>query len=93
MIYPGLVPGGEAGPGGWASYITGNAPGKGRHAVSVLPFFRFMVFDDPNWDYKTFKFNATDGFDSDVDYTDSKLGALFNAVNPDLGRSRLAAAS
>jgi feruloyl esterase len=85
VIYPGLVPGGEAGPGGWASYITGDAPGRGRHAVLGLPFFRFMVFDDPNWDYKTFRFSATDGFDSDIDYTDSKLGALFNAVNPDLG--------
>jgi feruloyl esterase len=84
VIYPGLVPGGEAGPGGWASYITGSAPGKGRHTSLVLPFFRFMVFDDPNWDYKSFKFNATDGFDSDIDYTDSKLAALFNAVNPDL---------
>jgi len=84
VIYPGLVPGGEAGPGGWASYITGNAPGKGRHNSLVLPFFKFMVFDDPNWDYKSFKFNATDGFDSDIDYTDSKLAALFNAVNPDL---------
>ena len=49
-----------------------------------LPFFRFMVFDDPSWNYKTFKFTATDGFDSDIDYTDSKLAALFNAVNPDL---------
>ncbi len=84
VIYPGLMPGGEAGPGGWASYVTGNAPGKGRHAVLGLPFFKFMVFDDPNWDYKTFKFTAADGFDSDIDYTDSKVGALFNAVNPDL---------
>jgi feruloyl esterase len=84
VIYPGLVPGGEAGPGGWAGYITGTAPGKGRHANLSLPFFKFMVFDDPNWDYKTFRFEATGGFDSDIDYTDSKLGALFNAVNPDL---------
>ncbi len=84
VIYPGLVPGGEAGPGGWAGYVTGNAPGQGRHASLGVPFFKFMVFDDPNWDYKTFKFNATDGFDSDIDYTDSKLAALFNAVNPDL---------
>jgi len=84
VIYPGFVPGGEAGPGGWVSYITGDAPGKGRHAGLGLPFFKFMVFDDPNWDYKTFKFTASDGFDSDIDYTDSKLAALFNAVNPDL---------
>ncbi len=76
VIYPGLVPGGEAGPGGWAGYITGNAPGKGRHTTLGVPFFKFMVFDDPNWDYKTFKFNATDGFDSDIDYTDSKLGGV-----------------
>ncbi len=84
VIYPGLVPGGEAGPGGWASYITGDGPGKGRHAVLGVDFFKYMVFDDPNWDYRTFKFTAADGFDSDIDYTDSKLGALFNAVNPDL---------
>lgn len=84
VIYPGLVPGGESGPGGWAGYVTGDAPGKGRHAALGLPFFKFMVFDDPNWDYKTFKFQAADGFDSDIDYTDSKLAALFNAVNPDL---------
>jgi feruloyl esterase len=84
VVYPGLVPGGEAGSGGWASYITGNAPGKGRHTSLVLPFFRFMVFDDPNWDYRSFKFDAADGFDNDIDYTDSKLAALFNAVNPDL---------
>jgi feruloyl esterase len=56
VIYPGLVPGGEAGPGGWASYVTGSAPGQGRHANLAVPFFKFMVFDDPNWDYKTFKF-------------------------------------
>jgi feruloyl esterase len=86
VIYPGLVPGGEAGPGGWAGYVTGNAPGQGRHALLGVPFFKFMVFEDPNWDYKTFKFTASDGFDSDIDYTDSKLGALFNAVNPDLSQ-------
>jgi feruloyl esterase len=84
VIYPGLVPGGEAGPGGWVSYVTGNAPGTGRHTILGVPFFKFMVFDDPNWDFKTFKFAPAAGFDSDIDYTDSKLGALFNAVNPDL---------
>ncbi len=67
VIYPGLVPGGEAGQGGWASYVTGQrAPGMGRHASLSLPFFKFMVFDDPTWDYNTFKFSAADGFDSDI---------------------------
>src|SRR5262249_15850282 len=46
-IYPGLVPGGEAGSGGWASYVTGSGPGKGRHLSLGVPFFRFVVFDDP----------------------------------------------
>ena len=84
QIYPGLVPGGEAGPGGWANWITGSKPGTGGHAGLGLPFFKFMVFDDPNWDFRTFRFEAKDGFDSDIDFTDAKLGALFNATDPDL---------
>jgi feruloyl esterase len=88
QIYPGLMPGGEAGTGGWASYITGNGPGTGRHALLSAPFFRFFVFDDPTWDMRTFHFAAKDGFDSDIDRTDTKLGALFNAVNPDLSQFR-----
>ena len=87
-IYPGIVPGGEAGPGGWANWITGNEPGKSGHSNLGLPFFKYMVFDDPNWDYRTFRFDPQDGFESDIDYVDTKLGALFNAVNPDLTRFR-----
>jgi feruloyl esterase len=52
QIWPGLVPGGEAGPGGWSNWITGSAPGRSGHLNLGLPFFRYMVFDDPNWDYK-----------------------------------------
>jgi feruloyl esterase len=88
QIYPGLVPGGEAGTGGWASYITGTAPGMGRHALLGLPFFRFFVFDDPAWDMHSFRFTARDGFDSDIDLTETKLAALFNAVDPDLTQFR-----
>ena len=63
-------------------------PGKSAHLNLGIPFFRYMVFDDPNWDYRTFRFEAKDGFDSDVDFTDNKLGALFNATNPDLSAFR-----
>lgn len=83
VIYPGLVPGGEA---GWVNYLAGKGPGGGRHQLLTEPFFRFFVFDNPNWDFRTFRFNPADGFDSDIDYTDSKLAALFNAVNPDLSQ-------
>jgi feruloyl esterase len=84
QLYPGLMPGGEAGPGGWANWITGTEPGKGGHANLGVPFFKYVVFEDPNWDYRTFKFDAPAGFDNDVDYADAKVGAMFNAMNPDL---------
>ena len=43
-----------------------------------------MVFDDPNWDFRTFKFEAKGGFDSDVDFMDAKLEVMFNATDPNL---------
>jgi feruloyl esterase len=84
QVYPGIVPGGEAGPGGWANWITGPEPGRSAHANLGIPFYRYMVFEDPNWDYRTFRFEASNGLDSDVDFTDGKLGALFNATSPDM---------
>ena len=86
LIFPPLVPGGEAGTGGWRSYLTGSGPGQGRHAALAPAFFRFFLFEDPNWDMKQFRFTASDGFDSDIAYTDAKLAAVFNAVNPDLSQ-------
>ncbi len=84
QLYPGLVPGGESGPGGWANWITGLEPGKGGHSNLGLPFFKYIVFEDPNWDFHTFKFDAVNGFDNDVDFADAKVGPMFNAMNPDL---------
>ena len=42
QLYPGLEPGGEAGAGGWAQWITGTAPGRGGHTAvaGVLPVHR-----------------------------------------------------
>ncbi len=90
QIYPGIVPGGEAGPGGWSNWITGSKPGTSGHAGLGLPFFKFMVFDNPDWDFRTFKFEAPKGFDNDVDFTDAKLGPLFNATDPDLSAFKAA---
>ena len=64
--------------------LRASKPGTGGHSGLGLPFFKFMVFEDPNWDFKTFRFDAKDGLDSDVDFTDAKLGALFNATDPNL---------
>lgn len=84
QIYPGLLPGGESGPGGWATWMAGDGPGTGLHSRLGIPFFKYLVFEDPNWDYRSFRFEGQGGFDSDIDFTDRKLGAIFNATNPNL---------
>lgn len=40
--------------------------------------FRFVVYQDPNWDYKTFN------FDSDVERTLKAENGVLNAMNPNL---------
>ena len=87
-IYPGLLPGGEAGPGGWANWITGAQPGASGHANLGLPFFKYIVFESPDWDVHSFRFETTPGFDNDVEFTDYKLAPIFNATNPDLSAFR-----
>jgi feruloyl esterase len=84
QLFPGIVPGGEAGPGGWSRWITGSGPGESSHASLGLPFLRYVLFENPDWDYHTFRFDRTQGFDSDVDFADQKLGSIFNNMNPDL---------
>lgn len=68
-IYPGLGIGTEL---GWGSATTG--PG----VSTADTFFKFMVFNDPNWNFETFNFN------SDVATTDAKFATTLDAVNPDL---------
>jgi feruloyl esterase len=88
QIYPGLLPGGESGPGGWSQWMSGPRPGAGGHANLGLPFFKDIVFEDPNWDYHAFQFETAPGFDNDVQFLDDKLAAIFNATNPDLSAFR-----
>ena len=87
-IYPGLLPGGETGPGGWSNWITGAQPGASGHANLGLPFFKYIVFENPEWDYRSFKFEAPPGFDSDLEFTDYKLAPIFNATDADLSAFR-----
>jgi len=84
QIYPGLMPGGEADPGGWVRYLSGTGPGKGRHAALTNAFFRYMVFENPEWDYHSFRYTTARGFDNDMEVTEEKVGAMFNATDPDL---------
>lgn len=67
-IFPGFEPGSEL---GWTT-MAGPNP-----FVLGTDLFKYIVFQDPNWDYKTFDFA------SDVPRTE-KAGASMNAMNPDL---------
>jgi len=79
QIFPGTMPGSELGPNGWAAWITGPAPNKkGAGFFFGNHFFSNMVFDDPNWDFRTFN------FDTGVKRADKKMGRILNATDPNL---------
>src|SRR5207302_1985264 len=63
----------------WALWITGPAPGKGLITIFGTQFFRNMVFEDPEWDPRTFQ------LERDTRRADDKLGRVLNATDPDLG--------
>lgn len=77
-IFPGYLPGAELGGNGWATWITGPAPEKGLQFIFGTQFFSNMVFNKPEWDFRTFNFN------SDVRLIDAKFAPILNATNPDL---------
>jgi feruloyl esterase len=80
LVYPGYSPGGEAGQGGWGPWITGAAPEKSLLYAFGTNFFKYMVFGDPAWDFRTFK------FDPDFQTAVKKTSAILDATNPDLSR-------
>jgi feruloyl esterase len=82
LIYPGLLPGGENGSGGWSSWITGNKPFAATHWKAASGFFKDMVFEDPN--YNPLNFN----YDTDLKIALAKTSHSLDAVNPDLRRLR-----
>ena len=77
-IFPGSVVGGEDGPGGWSSWVTGTAPGKSLQYAFSNGFFANMVFEDPNWDFKTLN------FDTGVKVANDKAAHPLNANDPNL---------
>jgi len=57
-------------------------PRPARHPGNS--FLKHIVFEDPDWDFRSFRFSRADGLDDDIDFTDYKLGAMFNAIDPNL---------
>lgn len=78
LVYPGLVPGGEAAPGGWSRWVTGREPFTSLHWLGGEGFFRWFVFEDPDWDFTSFD------YDEDLALALDKVGAAVDARDPDL---------
>ena len=77
-IFPGLSPGGEAEEGGWANWITGDAPEKSSMFSYGTQFFMNMVYSNPDWQYRAFD------PDRDVKAADERMARYLNSTNPDL---------
>ena len=71
-VYSPMYPGSEM---GWGQLAGGAQP-----LGIPIEFFKFFVYKDPKWDYKTRPVN----FDSDLALADKPDVAPANAVNPDL---------
>ena len=69
VIFPGFEPGSEM---GWRTMAGPQPFGLGTD------LFKYIVFQDPNWDYKTFD------FDKDEARTEQADHGVMNAMNPDL---------
>jgi feruloyl esterase len=69
VIFPGKAPGSET---GWTAIAGGTQP-----AGVSLGSFR-VAYNDANWDWRTFD------LDRDLKIVDERVGAIVNAVNPDL---------
>lgn len=78
LIYPGLVPGAEAARGSWSTWVTGREPFQSLHWRGGEGFFRWFVFDDPEWDFRNFD------FDKDLAYALEKVGPAVDSNDPDL---------
>jgi feruloyl esterase len=72
-VYSPLYPGSEL---GWGQLAGGAQP-----LGIPVEFFKYYVFRDPKWDYKTRPIN----FDDDVTLSDRPEIQAVNAVDPDLG--------
>jgi len=81
VVYPGYMPGAES-AGGWAAYMTGTGPLTGNHWVQAEGVMKYLVFENPSWDFRTFDYNK------DLEFAVKKLGTTFDAFDADLTKFR-----
>jgi feruloyl esterase len=70
-LFPGLQPGSEM---GWAQLAGGPEPFS-----PPVDHFKYVVFKNPDWDYRTLN------FDTDIALADQIDGGTINAINPNIG--------
>ena len=88
QIFPGFPPGSES---GWGRFVGGPAgsPFYMKPNPIADTFFKFMVFENPNWNFMTFDFNKDmAATDNKLIKPDMTLASAINATNPDLSRFR-----
>lgn len=78
LIFPGYLPGGEEGPGGWAAWITGQEPGKSLLFAFGGGYFSNMVYEKADWNYRNTK------VDDGVKAAEEKTAKILNATDPNL---------
>lgn len=78
LLFPGYLPGGEQGPGGWGLWITGRTPGTSLMAFFGKGYFSDFVYEKPDWDFKSFN------VDAGLKTAEEKTAVALNATNPDL---------
>jgi feruloyl esterase len=69
-IYPGFEPGSEL---GWGQFVAGPTP-----TTFATDLFKYVVFKNPDWDYKTLN------YDSDIALADMIDNGIDNATDPNL---------
>ena len=86
-VFPGFEPGGEANPGGWALWITGNGANAGEGSLQLafgVGYFSNMVFEKPDWDFRRMN------FDTDVKLATAKTGEALDATDTNLDQFKAA---
>ena len=78
QVFPGFLPGGEDGAGGWGLWIFGPAPAKSLMAFFGIGYFADMVYEAPDWDYKTFRFEDA------LKLAEARTAGALNATDADL---------
>ncbi len=72
VLFASLVPGTEL---GWGAQALGPEP-----SANIYDQYRYVVFKDPKWDWRTFD------FDKDAERGDRPENLIMNATDPDMSR-------